>query len=564
MGKKILITTVIAIAIVVLGGFTYAFYEWSSSETNVGVNVDGLRIIYNGGNSISNANLIPTATKEEGVVKSISVQLDSNQVITPTPSMDLYLDLTTFPSNLADASFIWEVYKDNVLLNSGNFSDKVQGDSIKILDARTITSTLDTYDIYLWINGNMENDSSMQNQTFAFNIHANGINALLADVSVEKLFDIDFDQSGIHTTYDSNDIKNGYVIVGRKDRTSLGTKNDGVISKYDLSGNVEWTTYYGGSDNEYFFKATDAYDTNGNKDGYIVVGEGASYSAIIVKYDLLGNQLWSTTLPDESMADFEDVVPAYDTNGNIDGYIAVGYADLLKTDVSRYRHAVMVKYDLSGNQVWLQKFHDAYDDSFFFFQKVILSYDVSGNVNGYVAVGRGEFSGYDSMIAKYDLSGNRLWLTSYDNGNEDTFNDVTLSYDVNGNVDGYIAVGMSPYSEIYYETNDVNDYYEYGTVIKYDLLGNQVWVKQYTEYKYNSFSNIIDLYDNNNKLNGFAVINTSYLYGNNKKKELVVYDLSGNVMKTYDIKETDDIINSEIYMYNGNVFGAGKNLFYSY
>lgn len=182
VNKKIIVIGISLLFLALLvGGGTYAFYEWISSSTDVIFDVEGLRVRYVGGADIVGASLIPTRTKEEGISKTIYVELDSTQIVTPTPTLSLYLDLTEFPSPLADASFKWEFYKNDEInpLMTGSFFGYAQGDTIELITNEDITSTMDTYKIILWIDGNEDNNSDMQGQPFLFNLRATGANSVL-------------------------------------------------------------------------------------------------------------------------------------------------------------------------------------------------------------------------------------------------------------------------------------------------------------------------------------------------------------------------------------------------
>lgn len=186
MKKKTgLIMVLVLVLALLVGGVTYAFYEWLSSDnTDVTFDVEGISIKYSGGPNFSTGDLEknkikPVASYDQGISKKIEVQLDSDQVITPTPTMTLYMDLTEFPSPLADASFKWEVYfnDETTPLATGNFLGMQQGDTITLVSERTISNEKDIYEIFLWIDGNEENDSNMQGHPFKFTIHASGANA---------------------------------------------------------------------------------------------------------------------------------------------------------------------------------------------------------------------------------------------------------------------------------------------------------------------------------------------------------------------------------------------------
>lgn len=55
-----------ACLIVLISG-TFAWYIYSLESTDVVFEIDGIYVNYDSGSNISNINLIPTATKEEGI-----------------------------------------------------------------------------------------------------------------------------------------------------------------------------------------------------------------------------------------------------------------------------------------------------------------------------------------------------------------------------------------------------------------------------------------------------------------------------------------------------------------
>ena len=73
MDNKKFIIGVILLLLLMIGG-TYAYYKWSSSDNmNVNVKIDGGTVTFNGGSNIT-STIIPTASKEEGIKKDITVK----------------------------------------------------------------------------------------------------------------------------------------------------------------------------------------------------------------------------------------------------------------------------------------------------------------------------------------------------------------------------------------------------------------------------------------------------------------------------------------------------------
>jgi len=122
-----------------------------------------------------------------------------------------------------------------------------------------------------------------------------------------------------------------------------------------------------------------------------------------------------------------------------------------------------IKYDPAGNQLWVKRYNgpgNSYDGA------TAIALDGSGNV--YVtgeSYGSGTFTDYATI--KYDPSGNQLWVKTYNgpgNGSDEAY---AIAVDGSGNV--YVT-GRSESSSA-----AGSDY----ATVKYDSLGNQLWVQIY-------------------------------------------------------------------------------------
>ena len=180
-------------ALVILAGGTYAYYKWSSTTNiDVSITVNGSVVTFNGDAALVGNDLIPVASKDEGLRKDITVKA------TQTGStMSLFLDLTTMPAGLKDSTFKYELVKNSgstvTTKKSGNFgaynaSSNANGISyassgvtqITLLTDEPVATTEEKYSLYLWIDGESgDNSSAMQNQTFSFNLSATGKGAIL-------------------------------------------------------------------------------------------------------------------------------------------------------------------------------------------------------------------------------------------------------------------------------------------------------------------------------------------------------------------------------------------------
>lgn len=229
-------------------------------------------------------------------------------------------------------------------------------------------------------------------------------------------------------------VNDGYITIGSSDSLDgdLAGLNkgseDAIIVKYDLSGNIVWRKNYGGSNGELFNSVSQG------SDGYIVAGYSSSTDgdltglnkgredAIVVKYDLNGNIVWKKNFgQSNSYNAFNSVISVSDgyvtvgssesaganptsNSGESDEIIAKFMVDI--SDPTEYS-AIVVKYDLNGNIVWQKDFGGSNGENF---------NDIIDINDGFIVVGDSSSSdGYltglnngstDAIIIKYDSTGN--------------------------------------------------------------------------------------------------------------------------------------------------------------
>jgi hypothetical protein len=211
------------------------------------------------------------------------------------------------------------------------------------------------------------------------------------------------------------------------------TDDDYATVKYDTDGNRLWVARYDAPDNGEDKASCAALDVSGNL--YVTGSSGT------IKYDTDGNPLW------HAAASSSDI--ATDSCGNV---FVIGY----RNNDHRSNYVVM-KYDSLGNQLWVQR----YEEDECISEALALALDATNNV--YVT---GRCNG-DYVTLKCSSDGKRLWVQKYggvetrpDNGAWD------LAVDASGNV--YVT-GAS------YRVGTFDDC----VTIKYDSVGNQLWVARY-------------------------------------------------------------------------------------
>ena len=171
---------ILGIVVLVLSvSSSFAYYIWkNSTNALVSLNVCTPTITFAGGSTINGVDMIPVLTKEEGTIKDIEVK--KNSTCNRDVTMNLYLELTTFPTELAESSFVYELYKNSetMAIASGNFSNKEQGNTITLLSNQILNTSKDTYTLYIYIDGNVDNPGTMAGKNFLFKLWGAGEGAI--------------------------------------------------------------------------------------------------------------------------------------------------------------------------------------------------------------------------------------------------------------------------------------------------------------------------------------------------------------------------------------------------
>ena len=171
---------IIGISSLVLSiGTTFAYYIWkSSTNAIVNLNICTPTITFAGGSTINGVDIVPVLTKEEGTIKDIEVK--KNSTCNRDVTMNLYLELTTFPTELSDSSFKYELYKNSstTSIASGDFSNREQGNTITLLSNQILNTSKDTYTLYIYIDGNVDNPGTMAGKNFLFKLWGSGEGAI--------------------------------------------------------------------------------------------------------------------------------------------------------------------------------------------------------------------------------------------------------------------------------------------------------------------------------------------------------------------------------------------------
>ena len=176
--RKNIIILLILILLLILGiGVTYAIFKWTSSNSDVTFNIEGCYVTYDAGGDITGASLGPALSKDDTnnvLSKKITLSPECSGV-----TASLTLKVNEIATELKNTSFVWSLYEGDTKVSSGNFADATTDKVYTLLSTKTLTeNTTTTYTLYIYIDGTVDNDSSMGGKSFKFTLGASGQNAL--------------------------------------------------------------------------------------------------------------------------------------------------------------------------------------------------------------------------------------------------------------------------------------------------------------------------------------------------------------------------------------------------
>lgn len=254
--------------------------------------------------------------------------------------------------------------------------------------------------------------------------------------------------------------------------------NDFFVTKYDASGNDLWTRQLGVSSasTKAFGVATDAFgnvfvtgDTTGSLDGNTLTGSDSTY---ITKYDSSGNKQWTKLLDVVSATIISSGITT-DSSGNI---FITGYTtDAIDGNTQTgSRDAFAVKYDTSGTRLWSEQLGAASakssgssvaTDSF---GNILITGYSRGNLDGNTITGI-----QDLFLTKYSSSGSKLWTKENGSvtGSAGTVSNAFAATDASGNL--YTA-GTTNSGLDGNTLTGTNDFF----VTKYTSSGARLWTKE--------------------------------------------------------------------------------------
>ena len=257
--RKNIIILLILILLLTLGiGITYAIFKWTSSNSDITFNIEGCYVTYDAGSDITGASLGPALSKDDTnnvLSKKITLSPECSGV-----TANLTLKVNEIAPELKNTSFIWSLYEGDTKVSSGNFADATTNKVYTLLSTKTLTeNTTTTYTLYIYIDGTVDNDSSMGGKSFKFTLGASGENALYKELTgadyIASLDDGTTGDSGSGVYKVSHD-----AIAGSNSATGS-----------EIPASIDYR-YYGPNPNNYICLDMEGQSTCPNKHLYRIIG----------------------------------------------------------------------------------------------------------------------------------------------------------------------------------------------------------------------------------------------------------------------------------------------------
>ncbi len=302
-----------------------------------------------------------------------------------------------------------------------------------------------------------------------------------------------------------------------------------IVVKYNSEGHFEWQRNLGQSmtDGEYCSAYAIAVDED---DNIYVVGESrerltnpvvdayTQYSAVIVKYNKDGDELWSQILDGAAASE----IVWFKSVGYRDGYLyAVGGSRDESTALKRNRSLVARINPYTGAVMWQRIVHHESNYSY--------SYDVEIDGAGN-AILLAETYNSDYGLMKFDPSGNVMWTNGVTGSESNYGDDIKSAMDSSGNI---------------YVTKTASDGYGIRIMSHNGADGALVWEKKIAPQAntYDLQTPSIVIYDD--------TIYITAMFDTWMNFFVVVYalDLNGNLLWTRMVDDCSDA-------YSGNYYGA--------
>jgi hypothetical protein len=289
----------------------------------------------------------------------------------------------------------------------------------------------------------------------------------------------------------------GRLTIGGTNLTDSG-QNDGVVAKYDNSGNVLWVSQISGTGFQPTSRiavdaAGNAYVVgiiigNGNFAGTTITNFAPAYDYFVAKYSgANGSVLWVRRAGGSTVgvAGQQSTGVAADAAGNsyvtavMHGAVKFGETNIINVSGTNF---YLAKHDPDGNLLWVREVTGGVLDGAGGFNERGCAVDPAGNVYAvsnfkgvasFGSIALTNTGGFDVFVAKYDPNGNLLWARQANGTGNDANRNIAVDSDGNAYVAGLFS-GTTLFGNTTLTARSGTDVF----VAKYDADGNLLWVKQ--------------------------------------------------------------------------------------
>lgn len=164
------IITILVLLFIVTVSFlgTYAMFVWKSTDnTKLTMTIGKLAdVTFETGNKI-NTNLTPVFNYYDG--EKTTFRINNASAESNLIEYTVKLNITTIPTELRNKGVKFSLVKNGVLIVTKDLSDGVDNSTIEIY-SDALSNGVVSYEFYIYIDGNIENNSSMIGKTITGNI----------------------------------------------------------------------------------------------------------------------------------------------------------------------------------------------------------------------------------------------------------------------------------------------------------------------------------------------------------------------------------------------------------
>lgn len=155
--RNIMLFLIVFSLILIVLGVTYAWFVWKSDDTKINAQTGCFNINYNG--SFSDTKIKMTSSYEGGVVALVNLSVNNTCDI-QSGIGTLYLKTNSFSANevslIENGALKYVIFNDDTKIDEGVINSL--GDTI-ILDNIEVDTTEISYSVYLWLDGNIADDT---------------------------------------------------------------------------------------------------------------------------------------------------------------------------------------------------------------------------------------------------------------------------------------------------------------------------------------------------------------------------------------------------------------------